>query len=433
MKTSIIERLASLATGRVARAVALGMAAAVAATVGSVAPASAHGEKSQQAFLRMRTLNWYDVQWSKTSLNVNEEMTLSGKVHVFSAWPQAVANPRVSFLNAGEPGPVLVRTAQFIGEQFAPRSVSLVPGNDYAFSINLKARRAGRWHVHAQINVEGGGPIIGPGQWIEIKGDMKDFVDPVTLLDGTTVDLENYGISRVYTWHFPWMIAGAAWILYWFFAKGIIASYINVAEGKEDNVIGDDDRRVGAIVLALTILATIIGYAVTNSTFPRTIPLQAGLQKPLTPITTPGTVGIGKDQVQATLLSGVYKVPGRELTVNVRVSNKTGEPLRLGEYTAAGLRFLNPDVFTTKPEFPDYLLADRGLSVDPTPIAPGESKDITVKIQDARWDIERLSDLAYDTDSQIGGLLFFFSPSGQRFATEIGGPVIPKFVAGDMP
>jgi methane/ammonia monooxygenase subunit B len=56
-----------------------------------------------------------------------------------------------------------------------------------------------------------------------------------------------------------------------------------------------------------------------------------------------------------------------------------------------------------------------------------------VKVQDARWDIERLSDLAYDTDSQIGGLLMFFSPTGRRFAAEIGGPVIPKFVAGDMP
>ena len=38
-------------------------AAAVVATLGAVAPAAAHGEKSQQAFLRMRTLNWYDVQW----------------------------------------------------------------------------------------------------------------------------------------------------------------------------------------------------------------------------------------------------------------------------------------------------------------------------------------------------------------------------------
>jgi methane/ammonia monooxygenase subunit B len=416
-----------------AKLAAIGAAAAVAATLGAIAPASAHGEKSQQAFLRMRTLNWYDVAWSKTTVNVNEEMILSGKVHVFSAWPQAVANPRVSFLNAGEPGPVLVRTAQFIGEQFAPRSVSLEVGKDYAFSINLRGRRAGRWHVHAQINVEGGGPIIGPGQWIEIKGDMKDFTDPVTLLDGSTIDLENYGISRIYAWHMPWLVVGAAWILFWFIRKGIIASYIRVAEGRADEVIGDDDRRIGAIVLALTILATIVGYAVTNSTFPRTIPLQAGLQKPLTPIATEGTVGVGKEHVTTDLNGGVYKVPGRELTINVKVTNNTSQPLRLGEYTAAGLRFLNPDVFTQKPDFPDYLLADRGLSTDPTPIAPGESKEIVVKIQDARWDIERLSDLAYDTDSQIGGLLFFFTPDGKRFASEIGGPVIPKFVAGDMP
>jgi methane/ammonia monooxygenase subunit B len=423
--SSIVTRLAKLAAPVVAAGVAF-------AALGA-APASAHGEKSQQAFLRMRTLNWYDVSWSKTTVNVNEEMVLSGKVHVFSAWPQAVANPRVSFLNAGEPGPVLVRTAQFIGEQFAPRSFSLVPGNDYAFSVNLRGRRAGRWHVHAQINVEGGGPIIGPGQWIEIKGDMKDFTDPVTLLDGTTIDLEHYGIDRVYAWHLPWLAVGAGWIFFWFVRKGIIASYLKVAEGKEDEAINDEDRRIGAIVLALTILATIIGYAVTNSTFPRTIPLQAGLQKPLTPIVTEGTAGVGKEQVSATLLGGVYKVPGRELSINVKVKNNTSEPILLGEYTAAGLRFLNPDVYTTKPEFPDYLLADRGLSVDPTPIAPGETKEIAVKIQDARWDIERLSDLAYDTDSQIGGLLFFFSPSKRRFAAEIGGPVIPKFVAGDMP
>jgi len=415
-----------------AKLAAIGAAAAVAATLGAIAPASAHGEKSQQAFLRMRTLNWYDIAWSKTSVNVNEEMVLSGKIHVFSAWPQAVANPRVSFLNAGEPGPVLVRTAQFIGEQFAPRSVSLEIGKDYAFSVNLRGRRAGRWHVHAQINVEGGGPIIGPGQWIEIKGDMKDFTDPVTLLDGSTVDLENFGISRVYAWHLPWLAVGAAWILFWFIRKGIIASYLRVAEGRADSVIGDDDRRIGAIVLALTVLATIVGYALTNSTFPRTIPLQAGLQKPLTPILTEGTAGVGKEFVKTDLNGGVYKVPGRELTINVKVTNSTSEPVRLGEYTAAGLRFLNPAVFTQKPDFPDYLLADRGLSSDDT-IAPGETKEIVVKVQDARWDIERLSDLAYDTDSQIGGLLMFFTPSGRRFAAEIGGPVIPKFVAGDMP
>ena len=116
-------------------------------------------------------------------------------------------------------------------------------------------------------------------------------------------------------------------------------------------------------------------------------------------------------------------MPGRELSIKLKVTNNSTEPLRVGEFTTAGLRFLNPDVITTRPEYPDYLLAERGLSVnDPSPIAPGETKDLIVTVQDARFDIERLSDLAYDTDSQFGGLLFLYGPSGKRHKVEIGGP-----------
>jgi len=128
---------------------------------------------------------------------------------------------------------------------------------------------------------------------------------------------------------------------------------------------------------------------------------------------------------------GSYKVTGRELTIKLKITNNGTEPLKIGEFTTAALRFLNPDVFTTRPDFPDYLLADRGLSVnDPTPIAPGEAKDVVVTAPDARFDIERLSDRGYDTDSKFGGLLFLFSPSGKRVELEIGGPVIPRFQAG---
>jgi len=31
--------------------------------------ASAHGEKSQAAFMRMRTIHWFDLNWSKAGLN----------------------------------------------------------------------------------------------------------------------------------------------------------------------------------------------------------------------------------------------------------------------------------------------------------------------------------------------------------------------------
>ncbi|PWB82876.1 MAG: methane monooxygenase/ammonia monooxygenase subunit B [Methylocystaceae bacterium] len=426
MKSSVLETLAKCVRARALRIWAFGLAAAVAATtLPAATPASAHGERSQQAFLRMRTLNWYDVKWSKTTVNVNEEMELTGKVHVFSGWPQAVAKPEVAFLNVGEPGPVLIRKGAFVGDVPAPRSFSLQVGKDYEYKLVLKARRQGRFHVHVQINVEGGGPIVGPGQWIDIKGDMANFTNPVTLLDGSTIDLESYGITWVYTYHFLWMAAAAVWILYWFMTKGIIVRYWQVKAGKGNDLISTNEKKFGGLWLAGTLLAVLFGYAWANSTWPRTLPMQAGLLKGIDPIPLP------PQTVTAHFKGGSYTVPGRELAIKLKITNSGSEAVKVGEFTTAGLRFLNPEVFTTKPEFPDYLLADRGLSVsDPTPIAPGETRDVTVIVQDARFDIERLSDLAYDTDSQFGGLLFFFSPSGQRQGVEIGGPVIPKFQAG---
>ncbi|MGI8570553.1 MAG: methane monooxygenase/ammonia monooxygenase subunit B [Methylocella sp.] len=52
---------------------ALGLAAGLAVTMAAMGPADAHGENSQAAFLRMRTLNWSDMKWSKTSVTVNEK------------------------------------------------------------------------------------------------------------------------------------------------------------------------------------------------------------------------------------------------------------------------------------------------------------------------------------------------------------------------
>ncbi|MBI3274993.1 MAG: methane monooxygenase/ammonia monooxygenase subunit B, partial [Methylocystis sp.] len=364
------------------------------------------------------------VKWSKTELNVNDAMELTGRVHVFSGWPQAVAKPEIAFLNVGEPGPILIRKSSWIGDVPAPRSFSLETGKDYSYKLILKARRTGRYHIHVQINVEGGGPIVGPGQWVNIKGDMATFTNPVTLLDGSTIDLETYGITWSMTYHFLWMAAAAVWILYWFMTKGIIARYWLVKIGKADKLISANERKFGAIWLAASMLAVILGYAWANSAFPRTLPMQAGLLKGIQAIDE------GTPTVAIRYGGGTYKVPGRELTFKIKVHNSGTEPMRVGEFTTAGLRFLNPDVYTSKPDFPDYLLADRGLSVnDPAPIAAGESKDLVVTVQDARFDIERLSDLAYDTDSQFGGVLMFFSPTGKRQVIEVGGPLIPKFQA----
>jgi len=103
----------------------VGLLTAVAATSFYAPTASAHGEKSQAAFMRMRTIHWYDLNWSKEKVKVNDTVEVTGKFHVFEGWPETVAEPDVSFLNIGIPGPVFIRKASYIGGQLVPRSVRL--------------------------------------------------------------------------------------------------------------------------------------------------------------------------------------------------------------------------------------------------------------------------------------------------------------------
>jgi len=418
-------RLARLATRQAGRLWALGLAAGLALTMASAGPADAHGEKSQAAFLRMRTLGWYDLKWSKTSVSVNEEYEISGKLHIMSKgiWPAAIRVPERCFVNVGQPGAMANRIGVWVGGQFMPRSLELKNGKTYEFRMLLRARRPGHWHTHVQLSVETGGPIPGPGQYIDIKGNFADFTDPVKLLNGTTINLETYGINSIYMWHFFWMIVGAAWIWYWFTRRGLIGRFMWVASGKEEEVITDQERLVGAITLGATLLVVIIGYSIAASSYPNTIPLQAGDLHNIPAVDEPAA------PVQIKYLGGSYKVPGRELVANFKLTNTGKEPLRIGEFITAGLRFLNPDVYTAKVEYPDYLLAERGLTVsDPSPIQPGETRDVTLTVQDARWDTERLSGLAYDVDSSFAGLLFLVAPSGEKYPVELSGPVIPTFL-----
>ena len=408
---------------------ALVLAAALAVTMAAIGPADAHGEKSQAAFLRMRTLNWYDVVWSKTSVTVNEEYEITGKLHIMNSWPAAIKVPDQCFLNTGQPGAMAARLGVWVGApgqmQFTPRSMRLEVGKTYAFRMLLKARRPGHWHTHVQLSVMTGGPIPGPGQYIDIKGNFSDYVDDVKLLNGTTVDIETYGIGKIYMWHLFWIVVGGWWILYWFGKRGFIGRFAWVASGKAEEVITPQERVVGAITLLAVLLVVIIFYAITVSGNPNTIPLQAGDFRNIQALENE----VNSGPITIKYLNGTYKVPGRELVANFKITNNGKEPLRIGEFNTAGLRFLNPDVYTAKVVYPDYLLADRGLSLnDNSPIAPGETRDVAVTVQDARWDTERLSGLAYDVDSSFAGVLFFFSPSGARYPMEVGGPVIPTFM-----
>ena len=385
--------------------------------------ASAHGEKSQAAFMRMRTIHWFDLNWSKDTVPVNDTMTISGKFHVFAGWPETVDLPDISFLNIGIPGPVFIRQGSWIGGQLVPRSVTLELGETYEFKVLLKARRPGDWHVHTMMNVKGGGPIIGPGKWVTVTGTMGSFVNPITTLLGDTINLETYNLGNTYFWHAFWYALGLAWLGYWARKPIFVPRHIAVEAGKADSLITAADKKVALGFAVGTIAIVAFGMSSTNAAYPVTTPLQAGLLRGMKPIEMPART------VNVKVEDATYRVPGRAMQMTLTITNNGDSAVRLGEFNTAGVRFLDPKVHVDETGYPDDLLAEEGLTVsDNSPIAPGTTRTVQVTASDAAWEVYRLADLIYDPDSRFAGLLFFFDEAGSRQMVMVDAPLIPSFI-----
>jgi methane/ammonia monooxygenase subunit B len=408
---------------RIAQWSMVGLLTAVAATSFYAPAASAHGEKSQAAFMRMRTIHWYDLKWSKEKVNINEEVEITGKFHVFEGWPETVDAPESAFLNIGIPGPVFIRKESYIGGQLVPRSVRLEIGKTYDFRVVLKARRPGDWHVHTMMNVQGGGPIIGPGKWITIEGSMKDFKNPLTTLTGQTIDLENYNLENTYFWHSVWYGIGLAWILYWVRRPVFLPRFLLVNAGRANELVSGTDRKIGAAFAAGTLLLVIFAMSSANSKYPITIPLQAGTMRGMKPLVEE------KSTIAVKVEDATYRVPGRAMRMKLTITNNGNQAVRLGEFYTASVRFLDSDVYKDTTGYPEDLLAEDGLEVsDNSPLAPGETRTVEVQAADAAWEVYRLADIIYDPDSRFAGLLFFFDAAGNRQITQIDAPLIPSFM-----
>ncbi len=401
----------------------VGLLTAVAATSFYAPAASAHGEKSQAAFMRMRTIHWYDLKWSKEKVNINESVEITGKFHVFEGWPETVDAPESAFLNIGIPGPVFIRKESYIGGQLVPRSVRLEIGKTYDFKVVLKARRPGDWHVHTMMNVEGGGPIIGPGKWITIEGSMSEFKNPLTTLTGQTIDLENYNLENTYFWHAVWYAIGLAWMLYWVRRPVFLPRFLLVNAGRADELVSGTDKKIGMAFAAGTLVLVIFAMSSANSKYPITIPLQAGTMRGIKALPDEKSV------VAVKVEDATYRVPGRAMRMKLTITNNGDKAVRLGEFYTASVRFLDSDVYKDTTGYPEDLLAEDGLEVsDNSPIAPGETRTVEVQAADAAWEVYRLADIIYDPDSRFAGLLFFFDGDGNRTITQVDAPLIPSFM-----
>lgn len=393
----------------------------------SAPPAAAHGERNQEPFLRMRTAHWYDVTWSADKVKVNDEVEMRGKLHVFSDWPKHLFELRTVYLNLGTNGPVFVKVATYLNDVPMMQSTHLEYGKDYEFRIVAKARTPGRHHMHPMLNVESAGPLLGPGKWIEVEGNAADFVYPLKTLDGIAIpNLETWGLRNVFRVHAYWLVLAFAWLGWWFRGGPSLLRRFRAVDGaREDTLVSNGDRVAAAAVVVITLFSVAYGMISTNTKYPRTSALQGGRVRVFPLPDDP-------DQVIVRHEKGVYQVPGRSLQLKLKVTNRTPRPVRLGELTAANLRFVNrsvPAALAGVPAgYPDDLMARTGVVVTPDePIRPGETREIQVEAADAAWENERLASLMGNPDSSYGAVLFFFDDKGKRTVSEVSGPAVPNF------
>jgi len=390
-------------------------------------PAAAHGERAQEPYLRTRTAHWYDVKWSVDKLGVNDTITVTGKFRLFGDWPDAVQIPHTVFVSNATPGPVLARVESYLNGVPARQSFrDLQIGRDYEYKMVLKGRVPGRFHVHPMIAVKGSGPLVGPGKWIEVTGNRADFVFPVSAISGEQIDnLETWGLGAAIKWHLVWLTIAVVWILWWVRRPLLMPRYLALKADREDLLTTNTDLKVGIGLLIVTLVVTFAGYRWAKSTYPRTVPLQAGtMYTPPLPA-EPKAVNVRFQEAR-------YDVPGRSMRMALDVTNLSDKPLRLGEFATASIRFVNLNLPAAKanidPGYPMEVIARTTLSIsDDSEIKPGETRTLRIDATDAAWEIERLTSFLTDVDSKFGGLLFFFDPQGKRYIAEVGGPILPVF------
>lgn len=385
------------------------------------------GEKATEPYIRTRTVLWYDVKLSTDKIDVNDTVTVTGKFHLFTDWPDAASKPELTFLGQTAPGASMTRVESYVGDVPANQSLrGMEVGRDYAFKVVMKGRVPGRWHLQPELSVKGAGPIIGPGKWIEVAGNQADFKSPVTTLTGVQIpDLQTYNIGRVHTWHLFWVLIGVVWLLWWLRRPLVIPRWLAVQKGRDDLLLTPADDKVAAALIVVALVATVSGYWYIDQAFPYTVPLTGGSNRVEALAEEPRPVKVTGTRAE-------YDVPGRALRLYATITNSGDRPVRIGEFTTAQLRFLNRELpvqmQSLDPEYPKDLIAPTGLKIDrDAPIQPGESRQVYMEATDAAWETERLMSFLNDIDSRIGGLMFFWDDSGKRYLAEIGGPVLPVF------
>lgn len=389
--------------------------------------AVAHGERAQLASMRMRTVHWFDTKVEPLNIKVGDIVTVTGKLVTSEWWPKHMPSiDETVFLNMGVPGPTFLRLHSEVNGVPMMRSTAFPLGKVYEYKTVMRARVAGRYHVHPILNVKDSGSLVDKGTWVEVAEADTDapFVNEVTTLPGETIDLETYALKGVYTWHLIWIAMGVAYLLYWLLRKELfIPRFIRIRElgaDRANELLTKKDFVVSSVFFTVTLAVVLAGYLWAENKYPITIPLQTGLVE-VEPIEIPkGGLAVEVDHA-------TYDLAGRSLSMKFQMTNNNDSPLRIGEFLTANIRFLNPNVDEGEIYEGEEMVSTDGLTASVDTIQPGQTVAVELVASDALWEQYRMTGLIHDPDSRFAGMIFYYDENGQRYFQEVGGAVLPNF------
>ncbi|MBV1932527.1 MAG: methane monooxygenase/ammonia monooxygenase subunit B [Porticoccaceae bacterium] len=391
----------------------------------------AHGERAQLASMRMRTVHWFDTQVTPLNVKVGDLVTVTGKLVTSEWWPKHMPSiEETVFLNIGVPGPTFLRLHSEVNGVPMMRSTAFPLGKVYEYKTVLRARVAGRYHVHPLLNVKDAGSLVAKGSWLEVaeNDSGEPFVNEITTLPGDTIDLETYGLSGfggVYFWHVVWIVVGIAYLVYWLGTKRelFIPRFIRIralGQDRANELLTKNDFVVSSIFFTLTLALILTGYLWAENRYPITIPLQTGLVD-VEPIDIPA------GDLEVVVDHATYELAGRSLTMRMNMTNNGTSPIRIAEFLTANIRFMNAKVGEGEIYEGEEMISRDGLTVSIDTIAPGQSVDVDLVASDALWEKYRMTGLIHDPDSRFAGLIFYYDDVGTRYYQEVGGAVLPEF------
>ena len=388
--------------------------------VGSAPAASAHGERAQEAFLRMRTVAWIDTTYSRTTVKQGETFTVTGTAKILDAWPTKLAagNPNTGFMGIIAPGPVVLLKERTINGVSAPTRIDIRRGGIYEFSMTVAGRRPGRWHVHPSFSVKGAGTLLGPGEWITVEENEAGFKNETQLVGGGTINLENYQLTPVWIWLILTFLIGLGWMIYWTVPKRTVTNLavtsqipLNTDRMDYGLITKKDHRNMNLFALG-TALLLLAGWVWQAAAFPDKMPQQIIQFAPPEP-----AIASAPALAQAAVGTATYDAGTQTLTVETDITNLSQTPVNITQFTTTTLKF------TT-----GATAGPRTLQVSPSStIQPGSSPTaVTLTMKDPAWDEEHLVPIG-ESQLLITGILVVESADGQKNYTELEANLNPRF------